>query len=159
TQDCPDIRDEGYWSKIERKQLDEDFDQFTSFTVAFRSAAEKDYFEEPPWESMSYLNARECARAFGVRAMMCIRDGRTTEALEDTRTIMRFGGLLQAHPIIVGQMIGVAIRGTGLDTAYSYYVYYRRDAEKMRALARMLDDTAPKMRASLNIEGFRRGEP
>ncbi|PKO19327.1 hypothetical protein CVU37_03810 [candidate division BRC1 bacterium HGW-BRC1-1] len=155
-----DIRDDEYWSKLDTKQIYDDIDQFAPFTSAYKAGAEKDYFEEPdPKRLMSFLNVRDCSRALKIHALLSMRDGRTTEALADIRTNIRFGGLLKDHPILLGQMIGVAVRGIGLDAAYSYYVRYRNDPDEMRALGHLLDEVSPQMRTTLSVEGLRRGEP
>ncbi len=156
-----DIRDDEYWSKLNTKQIYDDIDQFALFTSAYRAGAEKDYFEEPEpgIRSLSYLNVRECSRAIMTHALLCMKDGRTTESLEDIRTIIRFGALLKDYPNLVGQMIGSSIRGIGVHTAYSYYVGYRNDPDKMRALSKLLDEMSSQMRTTLNVEALGRGEP
>lgn len=170
--DNRDIRDDAYWKNADVKRLYSAYEQMEPYTAAYRAASEKDYLEDPRARNevisasgrvlgsgMSFLNVRECSRFMRVHALLCIRDGRTTEALADIQAVIGFGGLTKNGPSLVSQMIGVAVRGIGVETAYDFYTVYRDDPEKMRALAATLDHVAPKARTGLSLAGLSRGEP
>lgn len=162
--DMADIRDDEYWQKLDAAQLYSDFKQLDYFISRYRKAAEMDYLElgasyTEPRGMYNYLHVREISRAMSVHAQLLIRDGRTTEALNDIRSIIRFGALFTDQPVLVSQMVGSAVRRIGISVATDYYLLHRNDPDKLRQLHAMLAELAPYARESFDIDALRRGEP
>ena len=132
--------------------------ELEGYTKSLQQASDCDYMDFPGAEHPSYLNLREAARAISIRGQLAAYEGRIDDATSDSVTLLKLGGLFSDQPLLVEQMIGVALRNIGLRSVANMIGMQPDNRTLLVQLAAALDSAAPFCRTGLDYNALKNGE-
>lgn len=145
------------WARADLPKIRKALGDIAPYFDDFTSASQCDYYEDPV-SNLSFLSTRETARALHTRAMLDIHDGNTSAALDSIAPLIGFYRILKDSPLLVYQMIGVAVAGVAENALYNYYMALRHSPQAMEDLSRFLEERRDRLDIVLNVDVLRSGE-
>lgn len=153
------FRDTKYWNGEGGVRTRKALIQISEWLDAMTTASMADYFEPPKRSTLpEFLAMRECSRAMVTRAFVRMLDGDTTGALVDMQATLRFGGVLKDNPLLLSQMIGIAIRGMATRVGYEFYRRFKNDSAAMEAFRETLESNREVGSSAVNWVAILRGD-